>query len=123
MIDGQRVLATVISHHGRSYLFLERQSYVFAYIDQLEIAAEGHSKESSLLAPMPGRVIAQLVQPGDRVEKGAPLLVLEAMKMECTIHAPAAGIVEAFHYAVGDQVTEGAELLHFDLEPAPPSES
>ena len=92
------------------------QLYVLTYVDPLEIAAEGHSKESSLLAPMPGRVIAQLVRPGDRVEKGAPLMVLEAMKMECTIHAPAAGNVESFHFAVGDQVTEGAELLHFNRD-------
>jgi len=67
---------------------------------------------------MPGRVIAQPVQPGERVEKGAPLMILEAMKMECTIHAPAAGRVEAFHFAVGDQVTEGVELLQFEREPA-----
>jgi 3-methylcrotonyl-CoA carboxylase alpha subunit len=117
-INGQRVPATVIAHHGRSHVFLEEQSYVFAYIDPLEIATEGHSKESSLLAPMPGRVIAQLVQAGDRVETGAPLLVLEAMKMECTIHAPGAGIVESFHFEVGDQVSEGAELLHFEREDA-----
>jgi 3-methylcrotonyl-CoA carboxylase alpha subunit len=70
---------------------------------------------------MPGRVIAQLVQPGDCVEKGAPLLVLEAMKMECTIHAPAAGCVDVFHYAVGDQVTEGVEVLQFERE-RPPAE-
>jgi 3-methylcrotonyl-CoA carboxylase alpha subunit len=40
-------------------------------------------------------------------------MVLEAMKMECTIHAPAAGSVEAFHFGVGDQVNEGVELLSF----------
>ena len=116
MIDGQRVQATVIWHHGRSHVFLEGQSYVFVYIDPLEIAAEGHSKESSLLAPMPGRVIAQLVQAGDRVEKGAPLMIIEAMKMEYTIHAPVEGRVESYHFAVGDQVTEGAELLRFDRD-------
>jgi 3-methylcrotonyl-CoA carboxylase alpha subunit len=44
--------------------------------------------------------------------------VLEAMKMEYTIHAPDAGRVESFHFAVGDQVTEGAELLHFNRENA-----
>jgi 3-methylcrotonyl-CoA carboxylase alpha subunit len=52
------------------------------------------------------------------VEKGAPLMVLEAMKMECTIHAPAAGRVESFHYAAGDQVSEGVELLHFTRDEA-----
>jgi 3-methylcrotonyl-CoA carboxylase alpha subunit len=114
VIDGRRLHAQVIPHHGRFHVFFEQQAYVLGYLDPLEIAAAGHSKESSLLAPMPGRVIAQLVEPGTPVEKGAPLLVLEAMKMECTIHAPAAGKVESFHFGVGDQVTEGVELLQFE---------
>ena len=116
VIDGLRVHAAVIAYRGRSHVFLDGQRCVFSYIDPLEIAAEGHSGESSLLAPMPGRVIAQVVQPGESVDKGAPLMILEAMKMECTVHAPAAGKVGTFHFAVGDQVTEGAELLHFDRE-------
>jgi 3-methylcrotonyl-CoA carboxylase alpha subunit len=123
MIDGQRVLATAVRDRGRIHVFLDGKSYVLIYVDPLEIAAQGHSKESSLLAPMPGRVIAQMVHEGERVERGAPLMVLEAMKMECTIHAPAAGRVEGFHYSVGDQVTEGVELLHFETEDAPQDES
>ena len=123
VIDGQLLQATVVSHHGRVHVFFEDQSYSFNYIDPLDVAAEGHSKESSLLAPMPGRVIAQLVQAGDPVEKGAGLMVLEAMKMECTIHAPAAGRVESFHFTVGDQVTEGVELLHFNREKSPAGEN
>ena len=122
VIDGQRVHATVIPHHGRLYVFSGDQSHVLTYVDPLAVAAEGHGSESSLRAPMPGRVIAQSVQAGERVEKGAPLMVLEAMKMECTIYAPAAGHVDAFHFAVGDQVTEGVELLHFEREDAPAEE-
>jgi 3-methylcrotonyl-CoA carboxylase alpha subunit len=118
VIDEQRVSATVIDDHRRLYVFTGCQMCVFAYLDPLAVAAEGHSTENSLRAPMPGRVIAQSVQPGERVEKGASLMVLEAMKMECTIHAPAAGKVEVFHFAVGDQVTEGAELLRFEREQA-----
>ncbi len=114
VIDGQRAHATVIQHQGRSHVFHDGQLDVLTYIDPLSVAAEGHSKESSLLAPMPGRVIAQVVPPGEPVEKGAPLMILEAMKMECTIYAPASGKVESFHFAVGDQVTEGVELLHFN---------
>jgi 3-methylcrotonyl-CoA carboxylase alpha subunit len=52
-----------------------------------------------------------LVEAGARVEKGAPLLILEAMKMEHTISAPADGVVKAIHFAAGEQVPEGAELL------------
>ena len=48
--------------------------------------------------------------------RGAPLLILEAMKMEHTIVAPAAGTVSAVHYREGDQVPEGADLI--DVERA-----
>ena len=65
---------------------------------------------------MPGKVIALLAEPGTTVEKGAPLLVLEAMKMEHTISAPRKGVVKAFRFAPGDQVSDGAELV--DFEPA-----
>ncbi|MEJ7138502.1 biotin carboxylase N-terminal domain-containing protein [Amphibiibacter pelophylacis] len=67
-------------------------------------------------APMPGKVIALLVQAGDRVEAGQPLAVMEAMKMEHTLTAPHAGVVAALNCAVGDQVGDGVDLL--DLEPA-----
>ncbi|MFO1312859.1 MAG: acetyl-CoA carboxylase biotin carboxyl carrier protein subunit [Burkholderiales bacterium] len=65
---------------------------------------------------MPGKVIATLVEPGTEVAKGAPLLILEAMKMEHTITAPAAGTLKAFKFAVGEQVIEGAELVDFKQE-------
>jgi 3-methylcrotonyl-CoA carboxylase alpha subunit len=50
------------------------------------------------------------------VEKGAPLIVMEAMKMEHTIGAPAAGRVSEVLYAVGDQVTDGAQLLVLEVQ-------
>jgi 3-methylcrotonyl-CoA carboxylase alpha subunit len=66
------------------------------------------------MAPMPGRIIAQLAAAGSAVKRGAPLLVMEAMKMEHTICAPADGTVRAYRAAVGEQVQEGAELIEFD---------
>ena len=60
---------------------------------------------------MPGNIISVLVQAGERVTVGAPLMILEAMKMEHTISAPLDGVVERVNFAVGDQVAEGAELL------------
>jgi propionyl-CoA carboxylase alpha chain/3-methylcrotonyl-CoA carboxylase alpha subunit len=61
-------------------------------------------------APMPGRIVAVSARNGDRVDKGAPLLVMEAMKMEYALSAPTAGVVEGLTVAVGDQVEEGAVL-------------
>jgi 3-methylcrotonyl-CoA carboxylase alpha subunit len=62
---------------------------------------------------MPGRIIAHLAAAGTRVTKGAPLLIMEAMKMEHTICAPANGILRGYHAEVGQQVKEGAELIDF----------
>ena len=53
---------------------------------------------------------------GDRVERGAPLVVLEAMKMEHTINAPTDGIVGILPFGVGDMVTEGTELLTLETQ-------
>jgi biotin carboxyl carrier protein len=61
-------------------------------------------------APMPGRIVAVSAKNGQTVAKGAPLLVMEAMKMEYALTAPAAGVVEGLSAAVGAQVEEGAIL-------------
>ena len=79
-----------------------------------EIETEAHG--GNLAAPMPGKIIAVLTRSGASVEKGAPLVILEAMKMEHTIIAPGKGTVKEIHYKVGEQVAEGAELLGFELE-------
>jgi propionyl-CoA carboxylase alpha chain len=68
----------------------------------------------SLLAPMPGSVVAVHAAVGDAVEEGQPLLVLEAMKMQHTITAPHAGTVTELDVAVGDQITGGAVLVVVD---------
>lgn len=73
---------------------------------RLEQADAGH-----LQATMPGRIVSVLVAPGDHVEAGQPLLVMEAMKMEQTLKAPFKGRVDAIHFKVGDAVREGAELV------------
>ena len=63
---------------------------------------------------MPGKVIAISTTAGARVERGATLLVMEAMKMEHTIVAPVDGVVADVLFGVGDQVDEGAELVRFE---------
>ena len=70
----------------------------------------GAAAPGSLLAPMPGTVVRVEVAAGDRVEAGARVVVMEAMKMEHTITAPAAGTVTEIRVAVGDQVDGGALL-------------
>jgi propionyl-CoA carboxylase alpha chain len=64
----------------------------------------------SLLAPMPGKVVSVLVAVGDVVAASAPILMLEAMKMEHTIRAAAAGTVVELRVVVGDQVAADTVL-------------
>ena len=68
---------------------------------------------AGLRAPMHGTIVALLVEPGAAVAADAPLLVMEAMKMEHTIRAPTAGVVNDFYYASGDLVDGGAQLVDF----------
>ena len=62
-------------------------------------------------APMHGRIVEVRVGPGDRVEEGGLLLVLEAMKMQNEIRATRAGVVESAQVAAGDTVEAGAAML------------
>ncbi len=69
-----------------------------------------HVTAGSLLAPTPGSVVRVAVAVGDHVEKGQPLLWLEAMKMEHAVNAPTAGIVAELPVAAGQQVDVGSVL-------------
>jgi propionyl-CoA carboxylase alpha chain len=64
----------------------------------------------SLLAPMPGTVVRIGAEPGTPVPAGAPVVVLEAMKMEHTVSAPHDGVVSELRVALGQQVDTGAVL-------------
>jgi 3-methylcrotonyl-CoA carboxylase alpha subunit len=97
-------------------VFLPGEHRIFELHDPLTEDFEAESRGGELVAPLPGRIAAVLVVAGARVEKGAPLLILEAMKMEHTIAAPARGVVAAVHCRPGDQVVEGAELIDFEAE-------
>jgi 3-methylcrotonyl-CoA carboxylase alpha subunit len=67
-----------------------------------------------LEAPMPGKVIAVKVAPGDTVGKGDELLVVEAMKMENAVRAPRAGRVKSVSARVGDMVSPGVVLVELE---------
>ena len=109
----RRLHATVVVEGSRRHLFVNGRAWVLARVDDLGTDFAEDDAHGGLKAPMPGKVIALSVAVGVEVEKGAALLVMEAMKMEHTITAPAAGTVRAFHYAAGDQVADGADLVDF----------
>jgi 3-methylcrotonyl-CoA carboxylase alpha subunit len=113
--DGEaRYEASVASLGEERQVFVAGARRRLRFVDPLAHAAEEEAHAGHLRAPMSGSIVAVFVKTGDKVEKGAALCVLEAMKMEHTIFAPAAGVVTAVNCAVGERVSEGADLVDLD---------
>ncbi len=110
--------AAVIRDGNELYLFGSEGVQRFTLHDPVSEADQSVADAGSLVAPMPGRIVATLVAPGTAVKRGAPLLVLEAMKMEHTLQAPADGTVQGYRVKAGDQVGDGAVLVDFEADGA-----
>lgn len=82
-------------------------------VDSKGPRARARHRDQSTAAPMPGMVLKILVKAGDVVKRGAPLIVLEAMKMEHVIVAPADGTVAGINCKEGEMVQPGVELVKF----------
>jgi len=96
------------------YLFASDGQHRFTLHDPVGESEQASADAGSLLAPMPGRIVATLVAAGTQVKRGTPLVVLEAMKMEHTLQAPADGTVKGYRAKAGDQVGDGAVLVDFE---------
>ena len=110
--------ATVVARSDERYVFCGDTMTRLQRVDPLAHPDEEAPRGGHLTAPMSGTVVAVLVRPGQSVERGAPLMILEAMKMEHTIAAPTAGRVSALNYRAGEQVAEGAGLIDIDADDA-----
>ena len=75
------------------------------------VAAARAGGDHGVVAPMPGRLVRVLVEPGDTVQAGQGLAVVEAMKMENEVVSPVAGVVSAVRASVGDSVEAGVVLV------------
>jgi 3-methylcrotonyl-CoA carboxylase alpha subunit len=113
-IEGRICTATVLREGPRLTILRGPRSHVLALDDPLSQPSRAEVPDGRLVAPMPGKVIRVQVAAGQTVARGAPLLVLEAMKMEHTIRAPSEGRISAVHFGEGDLVDEGAELVDFE---------
>jgi 3-methylcrotonyl-CoA carboxylase alpha subunit len=115
-LEGVRQHATAIFQQQELTLFCDAHTWRLELDDPLTRAEEQRGGSGRIAAPMPGAVVAVLVEEGQAVERNQPLMVIEAMKMEHTLRAPAAGRVVKLRVARGDQVTEGAELVTLESE-------
>jgi len=108
------VMAVMEGHE--LYLRTRNGRFELHWVDPFGGDDEEQVGEDKIVAPLPGTVVALLAAEGDHLEKGAPILTLEVMKMEQTLRAPFAGVLKVLKCKVGDIVGEGIELA--ELEPA-----
>ena len=113
-IDEVRYIFNALNDEQKTTLFYLGQQRTFAHQPSFE-SPKGKEDELSPTAPLNGVISAVMVNKGDEVAAGDPLLVLEAMKMEYTINAPVAATVDEVFYQHGDQVQHGSILLHLAL--------
>lgn len=100
-IDGHRFEIDALDERART-------------IRDLSGNAAAASGPAPLVAPMPGLIVRVNAKPGDRVEAGQGLVVMEAMKMENELRATADGVVKAVLVAPGKAVEKGAVLLEME---------
>lgn len=115
-VDGRHVRSYVAQREGQSYVWLAGQ--VWRLQKPATNAAAHHVRNvadtsGQIVATMPGLVQAVLAASGDQVMQGAPLVILEAMKMELRLTAPLDGTVTAVHCTPGQVVQRGQLLVTF----------
>jgi geranyl-CoA carboxylase alpha subunit len=102
---------------GELHFACDGESYSFEDTLHAPAPRAAGASDGRLVAPMNGRVVAVNVAPGDSIEAGRALVVLEAMKMEHVLSAAHAARVKAVHVAAGAQVAPGQLLAEFEAAP------
>jgi 3-methylcrotonyl-CoA carboxylase alpha subunit len=110
-LNGKNYNATIDNKTHSLTIFTKEGQISIQRFSWNTLNTHSSTHKSQLTAPMPATVVAILKNKGEQVKAGERLIVLEAMKMEHTIHAPTDGILSDIFYSVGSQVNEGEELL------------
>ena len=113
-IDGVRSRVAYVIDGHEIYIRTPSGRFELHLVDPFGGDDDEVTGEDRIVAPLPGTVVALLAEVGATLEKGAPILTLEVMKMEQTLRAPYAGVLKSIKYKVGDIVGEGAELAELE---------
>ncbi|CAG8581610.1 9461_t:CDS:10, partial [Dentiscutata erythropus] len=113
-ISGIRFKSRIVMDKNNKIIIFDRDGKVVLHVPEPLYLDSGVAEVAhSIKTPMPCKISQVLVQPGQTVEKGSPLLILEAMKMEHIIRSPITGKIEKVYYNIGDLVEENKELVAF----------
>jgi 3-methylcrotonyl-CoA carboxylase alpha subunit len=110
----QKIPFYLSSNNKKLVTFSGGMNFVFNFNPpQLPLNSESNEIKH-IFAPMPGIVTQILVSHGEKLKKGAPLMIIEAMKMEHTLYTQKEQCVKKVLYRTGDFVNEGVELIEFE---------
>jgi biotin carboxyl carrier protein len=122
LISGSKVYKCRVSSHagsvagGQSFaVVLRGQTYEVAVVDPKrlrsgESSGGHHAGAAEIVSPMPGKIVRVLLHAGDKVEAGAGIIVVEAMKMQNEMKAPKTGTVVSINADEGETVNAGDVL-------------
>ena len=112
--EGRVVRATVLREGDTVWVALDGRTYTFTLEEPGAGATHHAGEEDFAISPMTGTVVKLDVEPGARVEAGAALFVVEAMKMEYVVRAPRDLTIAEVRHAAGDQVDQGRVVVTFE---------
>lgn len=114
-IDGEQKVVFVANDGRNSYVFIDGEQFTFQEAEEsldLEEKESSSSKDTEYIKPpMPGSVVKVLVELGQNVEEGSPIIVVEAMKMEITLYSSIPGVVSEINVEAGQQVDADKVLV------------
>jgi pyruvate carboxylase subunit B len=132
MIDGEKILVEVEDLNQRPVIAIVEGSRLEVFPEELEQESPEHDvlevsleeqpmihtvpggTECEVTSPMPGDIVKILVKPGQVVDTGQALCILDAMKMKNTIHSPQPGTISEVCVQVGDSVEYGTYLFRLN---------
>ncbi len=115
-VNGHRHFVYRLLSEDRIYLWIDGQTFSIGYADAIAAAKRAAGGDNDLRADMPGMVVSAHCNPGQSVESGTTLLVIESMKMQVNVIAPRSATVKEVHVVEAQAFERGAVLVSLEPE-------
>ncbi|HEX7320109.1 MAG TPA: biotin/lipoyl-containing protein [bacterium] len=113
--DGKMSSAFIAGDRERTYIAIDGEYYVFDQVKGTK-GTTADQKGDSVASPMPGLLVKIPVSPGDKVQNGTTLAIVEAMKMQNELHSPRDGVVKRINFKEGDQVDAFVPIVELEAQ-------